>query len=435
MNFFHSEYVYCIAQRTTSAYDVRMLKYIPIILIAIGLSACGGSSSAPPPVNAAPPPPPPPPPATFGTGPATCVSGKADGYDCAAVDLEKHVSLADLGGGDGNDIWGWTDPTDGAEYALMGRINGTSFVRITDPKNPVIVGNLPTQTVTSNWRDIKTYQNYAFIVADNAGAHGMQVFDLNNLRGSTTNQTFIADAVYSQFTNAHNLVINEDTGFAYAVGTDTCDEGLHMVDISTPLSPTFAGCHRGGDTHDSQCVIYNGPDTDHAGKEICFSSNSDKVGIADVTNKNATSQIASFTYPNLSFVHQAWLDETHTYLVVNDELDERDRGLNTGTIIIDVSDLDNPRHLYTHEGTTGAIGHNLYTLGNKLFEANYRAGLQILEYTDLATDTLVETASFDTYPADDDTAFDGAWSVYPYFASGTVIVSDTDRGLFILKPQ
>ena len=416
---------------------MHMLKYLPTILIAIGLTACGGSSNnTPPPVNVTPPPPPPPPPPpTFGFGPATCVNGKADGYDCVAVDLEKHVSLADMGGGDGNDIWGWTDPADGAEYALMGRTTGTSFVRITDPKNPVIVGNLPTQTIESNWRDIKVYQNYAFIVADNAGAHGMQVFDLDNLRGSSTNQTFTADAVYSQFTNAHNLVINEDSGFAYAVGTNTCEEGLHMIDISTPLSPSFVGCHEGGDTHDSQCVNYIGPDADHTGKEICFSSNSDTVGIADVSTKAAPVQIAQFTYPNLSFVHQAWLDETHSYLIVNDELDERDRGQNTSTIIIDVSDLDNPRHLYTHAGTTQAIDHNLYVVGNKLFEANYRAGLQILEYTDLATDTLVETAGFDTYPADDATGFDGAWSVYPFFASGTVIVSDIDRGLFILKPQ
>ena len=412
-----------------------MLKLIPTIIVAIGLSDCGGSSNNPPPVNVVLPPPPPPPPATFGTGPAACVNGKADGYDCAAVDLEKHVSLADLGGGEGNDIWGWTDPTDGAEYAIMGRTSGTSFVRITDPKNPVVVGTLPTQTIASNWRDMKTYQNYAFIVADNAAAHGMQVFDLNNLRGSTTNQTFTADTVYAEFANAHNIVINEDSGFAYAVGTNTCDEGLHMIDISTPLSPTFVECHRGGDTHDSQCVNYMGPDPDHTGKEICFSSNSDKVGVADVTDKSAPKQVVQFIYPNLSFVHQAWLDDSHTYLVVNDELDELDRGFNTSTIFVDVSDLDNPNYLYTHTGTTGAIGHNLYIIGDKIYEANYRAGLQILEYTDLATDTLVETASFDTYPSNDDPGFDGAWSVYPYFASGTVIVSDVDRGLFILKPQ
>ncbi|RZV42413.1 MAG: choice-of-anchor B family protein [Acidimicrobiales bacterium] len=410
-----------------------MIRYLAPLFIALGLAACGGSNSSAPPVNVVPPPPPPPP-ASFGTGPAACLSGKADGYDCAAVDLEKQLTLADLGGGFGNDIWGWTD-MNGNEYALMGLTNGTVFVNISDPKNPIIVGNLPTQTVASTWRDIKVFGDHAYIVADNAGAHGMQIFSLARLRNSTTNQTFTADALYSQFANAHNIAINEDAAFAYAVGTNTCDEGLHMINISDPLVPRFAGCHEGGDTHDTQCVNYQGPDTDYTGREICFSSNSDTVGIADVTDKSTPVQVKQFTYPNLSFVHQAWLDETHTYLIVNDETDEIDRGQNTSTIVVDVSDLDNPRYLYTHAGTTGATDHNLYIVGNKIFQANYHAGLQILEYSDLATDTLVETASFDTFPADDSSGFDGAWSVYPFFASGTIIVSDTERGLFVFRPQ
>lgn len=30
--------------------------------------------------------------------------------------------------------------------------------------------------------------------------------------------------------------------------------------------------------------------------------------------------------------------------------------------------------------------------------------------------------------------FNGAWSVYPFFDSGTVIVSGIEQGLFVLKP-
>ena len=157
--------------------------------------------------------------------------------------------MIDLGGSIGNDIWGWTDPQDASEYALMGMDNGTVFVRLNDPDNPVIVGRLPTATVNAPWRDIKVAQNHAYIVADNVGNHGMQVFDLTRLRGVSDNRTFLADIVYGDFGSAHNVVINEQTGFAYVVGSDTCNGGLHMIDIKVPGNPRFAGCHASdGDT-------------------------------------------------------------------------------------------------------------------------------------------------------------------------------------------
>lgn len=124
----------------------------------------------------------------------------------------------------------------------MGRTSGSSFVDITDPINPVYLGNLPTQTSSSSWRDIKVYDNHAFIVSEASG-HGMQVFDLTRLRNvQSPPVTFSADATYSGLGSAHNLVINEATGFAYGVGSTACSKGLAMVDISNPKSPASAGC-------------------------------------------------------------------------------------------------------------------------------------------------------------------------------------------------
>ena len=145
--------------------------------------------------------------------------------------------------------------------------------------------------------------------------------------------------------------------------------------------------------------------------------------------------LASLVYPDLGYVHQAWLDDTHQYLVVNDELDEFQSGLRTGTIVIDVTDLDNPKYLYTHRHATTSTDHNLYVSGNRIYEANYASGLRILEFTSLATDSLTEVGFFDTYPLSDDPGFAGAWSVYPFFPSGTVVVSDFDNGLFVLSPN
>ena len=131
-----------------------------------------------------------------------------------------------------NDIWGWTDPETGTEYALVGRMDGTAFVSLADPANPRYLGELaPTDGTTKNlWRDIKVYADHAFIVADGAGAHGVQIFDLTELRdvrGAPV--TFEETAHYSGISSAHNIVINEATGFAYAVGSsaggETCGGG------------------------------------------------------------------------------------------------------------------------------------------------------------------------------------------------------------------
>ena len=95
--------------------------------------------------------------------------------------------------------------------------------------------------------------------------------------------------VYLDFYSAHNIAINEASGYAYVVGSDTCYGGLHMVDINQPLNPLFAGCHSvDGETHDAQCVDYAGPDPDHSGAEICFNANEDTLSIVDVSIKSST---------------------------------------------------------------------------------------------------------------------------------------------------
>ena len=112
------------------------------------------------------------------TGPADCIGGSAADFACSGVSLRARVPLDRMNGTVGNDIWGWFDTTTGNEYALVGMTDGTAFVDVTNPENPVFLGRLPTQTQSSTWRDIKVYQDHAYVVADNAGAHGMQVFDL-----------------------------------------------------------------------------------------------------------------------------------------------------------------------------------------------------------------------------------------------------------------
>jgi choice-of-anchor B domain-containing protein len=121
--------------------------------------------------------------------------------------------------------------------------------------------------------------------------------------------------------------------------------------------------------------------------------------------------------------------------LLGDEEDESNHNVPTRTHVFDLSDLDAPVYVFAYEAASAAIDHNLYVLGSRAFQANYTSGLRVLEFGDLANRELMEIAFFDTFPASDATAFSGAWSVYPYLPSGTIIVSDKNNGLFILSLQ
>lgn len=365
-----------------------------------------------------------------------CVAGNAGPYPCRNVDLLAFVPLAAMGCTQGNTVWGWTDPLTGKEYALMGCTNGVSFVDVSDPQNPRYLGRLPTRSNASIWRDIKVYANHAFVVSE-APVHGMQVFDLTQLRNAPSPPgDFTATTLYTGFLHAHSLALNEATGFAFAVGTETCFGGLHMVDVRTPASPSFAGCYsQDGYTHDVQCVVYAGPDLRYRGREICFASNEDTLTIVDVTNKSAPVLLSRTGYVGSAYAHQGWLTEDHRYFLLDDENDEIDFGHNTRTYIWDVSLLDAPPPPVTYTSTTAATDHNLYVRGRYLYQANYRAGLRILDLNDVARGNLTEVAFFDTYPGSDATGFVSAWNNFPFFASGIVLVSSIEDGLFVLRPQ
>ena len=341
----------------------------------------------------------------------------------------------------GNDIWGWTDNYDGVtrEYAIFCAEDGTSFIDLTNPTEPVVLTFLPTHTVKSIWRDAKVYNNHAFIVSE-AVNHGMQVFDLTTLRGvKEFNATLgVESTYYGEFGSAHNIAINEETGFAYVVGTKTCNAGLHIVDISNPAKPVFAGCYSiDGYVHDTQCVIYNGPDLSYVGREICFCFDEDTVTVVDVTDKANMQMISRTSYPDNEYTHQGWLTTDHTYVISNDELDELYGTLPnheyTRSLIWDFASLASPNLMGAFHSSETAIDHNLYINGTLVFESNYCAGLRVLDSSNIANGELTQVGFFDVAPDCNTLEFLGTWSNYPYFASGNIIVSSIERGLFIVK--
>ena len=390
-----------------------------------------------------------------------CVNGFAGEYPCNDYDLMSNLSVTILGGEivspsvaqpAGSDLWGWTDSTTGKEYALSALSNSTAFVDVTDPINPIFLGRLDSNDQNNSWRDVKVYKDHAFIVGDNVGAHGMQVFDLTKLRGVTSPQDFVADTIYDEdnLGSCHNIVINEDSGIAYLVGCKTAppvpgttnggsslfNGGPIFVDLSDPKNPVKINAYAdAGYSHDAQVITYNGPDPRYNGKEIYVGSNKDRVTILDVTDKDNVVKLAEATYGQTGYTHQGWFTDDHRYFILGDETDEQGFGMNTRTLVFDFNDLENPVLSSTYFGPTLAIDHNGYVKGNEYHMASYRAGLRVLDITNIsaATDSMTEIGSFDTYPGDNAASFNGAWSVYPYFASGNILINDLERGLFVVR--
>jgi len=380
----------------------------------------------------------------------TCTDGKADRFDCSDVDLLAFLPLEDLGLTPGpggplggvSDVWGWTDPTTSREYALVGRRGGAAIVDITNPSSPRYLGLVLADGGSA--QDIKVYADHAFFIG--SGNTGMAVFDLSRIRDVTNAPvTWEIDARYDGIAAAHNLVIDEQSGFAYPVGAtgggDTCGGGLHMIDIREPLNPTFAGCYTdtegliwAGRTHDGQCVEYIGPDENYQGRQVCFASNETALRIVDVTDKDAPVALAAATYPGMAYIHQGWLTDDQSYYYMNDELDEL-TGLapTTRTLVWDVAELDDPILVNEYFGPTNATDHNLYIKGDRMYQANYQAGFRIVDISD--RENPEEIGYFDTTPYEGNPpTMGGAFSAFPYFESGTVIVTSSQEGLFILRP-
>jgi choice-of-anchor B domain-containing protein len=389
-----------------------------------------------------------------GAAPAVrCTEGQIGPFTCNSMELVSHLPINTLGGERGawvNDVWGWTDPATNRDYALVARRDGASFVEVTNPAAPRLVGNLP-RTVGSPpsvWRDIKVLGNHAYIVADGAGAHGMQVFDLTRLRAVTgAPVTFAPDTTYREVFSVHNIAADTASKFLYLASANsggiTCGGGLHIVDARDQGRPVFAGCYhspsatsRGG-THDAQCVIYRGPDTRYRGRELCIGSNESEINIADVTDKANPTLIGRNSYPNVAYAHQGWFDDEQRYFYMNDEIDELQGTVEgTRTIVWDLSQLDDPVVAHMYYGPVKSSDHNLFIVGDRMYQANYGSGLRVIDISQRTAPR--EIAFFDSAPFNNDepghsAVASGAWSVYPFFKSGVVVFTSVREGLFMVK--
>lgn len=354
------------------------------------------------------------------------------GFDASGMTCLSRIPLNNFTGVNsqfGNDCWGYTAPS-GREYAIMGLYGGFGFVEITDPTNPVII-----DTVTgpvSDWHDVKVIGEYAYGVSE--GGSGVQVMDLRNIDSGTV--PLIRNWTSGGYSTTHNIVSNEEEGSLWLVGANIGNGGLINLDISNPQLPSLNGGWTDMYVHDAQ--VATKIDGSFAGRELAYCASGLNGGfsqtglrIVDVTNPNNPQVLSTLFYPQSGYSHQVWLTEDQKYLYLNDELDEGSTVAVTTTRIINVEDPANPFFVGTFTTGLASIDHNLYVKDGLIFQSNYRSGLRVFDALDPENPT--EVAFFDTYPGSDAASFNGAWSNYPYFPSGTIIVSDIERGLFMLR--
>ncbi|HEX9637690.1 MAG TPA: choice-of-anchor B family protein [Acidobacteriota bacterium] len=352
-------------------------------------------------------------------------SGYVLDFPASGISLLSWVSVPEMdpGAPGANDIWGHVSPT-GREYAIVGLQRGTAFVEVTDPLRPKLVKTIADPL--SLWSDMKSYGSYAYNVNESRG--GLQVIDLGAIDQGRVR--LVGELTEAGLQTSHNVAINEASGFLYLCGANIHNGGLVAVDLADPARPHLAGSWPNAYVHDAQVVNYD--QGRYAGREIVFAfTGSLGLTILDATDKSDIFELSNLRYPNVSYCHQGWLSDDRRFLFVDDEGDEV-RGLvaTTTTYVIDVRDLEQPRLAATFTSGRPSIDHNLMVRGPFVFEANYRSGLRVFDAAKLAQ--VHEAAYFDTYPDDDLPSFNGAWGVYTGLPSGVILVSDMQRGLFVL---
>jgi choice-of-anchor B domain-containing protein len=387
--------------------------------------------------------------------PAACANGIAGTFPCHNVDFLAQVQLQEIPGQptSASNLWGFVDLDDNREYAVLGHRTGTAVIDVTTPGSPVIVGNIPGSS--SSWREIKVYQvrdpatgthrAYAYVSTEAPGG-GLQIIDLGNLPGSVS----LANTL-SEFSTSHTLYIsNVDyatnmalpgrQAFLYIAGSNVAGGAFRIYDLVDPVNPVLVTPSPTGSgyMHDStSMLITDGRTTQcsnaHNPCEVLVDFNETSVDLWDVTEKSAPVRLSSTSYPTATYVHSGWPSSDQRYIIVHDELDELRRGLNTQIYTLDVADLRTPTLVTSHVGATSATDHNGYTIGNRYYVSHYKRGLVIFDSTNPVA--LSEIGSFDTYlsPTANSAGTDGAWGVYPFLPSGTLLVSDIENGLFLLQ--
>lgn len=321
-----------------------------------------------------------------------------------------------------NGCYGWVSPT-GKEYAIIGSSEGTYFIDITNPANPVQCDYVPGRRSNTIWREYRTYDKYCYMISDDSSPNSFQIADLSYLPDSVR---IVHDGT-NIFERAHTIFIDGDKMYCGSVTTTSTYYSMAVYSLANPASPAFIRAlsqdyGTPGTVHD----MYVRNDTVYA------SGGYDGFFIFKFTGTNFTQLGTLTSYPDQGYNHSTALTPDGNTMVMCDEVPS---GLSVKTI--DVSDPSNISVLDQFESNPGATAHNPYIMnGDRAVIAYYQDGLQVFDISD--PNNVVRTGYFDTHPQNGlnngypNPAYQGNWGAYTELPSGNVIASDMQNGLFVL---
>ncbi len=328
-----------------------------------------------------------------------------------------YLDLVAMHNSDLSDIWGWSNGVQ--EYAIVGGNDGTSVVDVTNPANPVEVFYEP--GVNSIWRDIKTYNGYAYVTTEGndttIAENGLLIIDLNSLPGNTNlSTTYYTGPNNAKWQSAHNLYIDEN-GICYIFGANRGNGGCIMLDLNTsPTNPVEIADIDNWYVHDGVArgdTLYLAHITDGF------------MTMWDVSNPANPTMLGQQTTPG-SFSHNLWMSDDGNNIYTTDEITNGYIGE------YDISDPTNMVELDRVQSSPGmdVIPHNVHFIDDYIVTSYYRDGVVIHDVSNKGN--MVEVGSFDTSPSFDGDGFNGCWGVYPWLPSGNIIASDIEEGLYVL---
>lgn len=322
---------------------------------------------------------------------------------------------------DASDIWGYVD-SEGREYAIMGLRSSTVILSLEDAAHPVELANIP--GARSIWRDIKSYGDFVYAVADQ-GEDGLLIIDMSEAPVKITwefwNEEIFITGNPRPLNRCHNLYIDEK-GIMYLSGcTPHASGAVLMFDLNeNPRNPFFLGPTDFEYSHD----VYARGDTVYSSQ-----INAGQLAIIDVSDKS-NPVILGTAETSLNFTHNLWLSDDGKYLFSTDEKP------NGKIDAYDISELPHIRRIDSFEPVDvkgrGAIPHNVHYYNGYLVISWYTSGCVIVDAHNPAN--LIQVGAYDTFDGPDG-GFNGAWGAYPFLPSGKILISDIQSGLYVLNPQ
>lgn len=320
--------------------------------------------------------------------------------------VNEYFSGGTPGGWHYASCWGYV--AGGREYAIIGHYVGTTVYDITNTNNIMNKGTVPGPGSFYNYREMKTYSHYLYIVSE--GGAGVQIVDLQYLPDSIH---FVKSYTFSNYTRSHS--ISQDGRFLYSNGGGYNNGGVFILDLLDPENPVKRG--QWGTRYIHDCFVKN--DTIY-GAAI----NGGYLVILDAVNKDSIKFVREFTYPG-AVTHNAWTTDDRKYLVTTDE------GGSNHAKIWNITDINNQiqiADLMPYDNAS--MVHNAFIRGDSLYLAHYRAG--VIVYNIQNPNNPVEVGHYDTYPGVNNTQYQGCWNLYPFLPSGRIIASDISTGLYVI---